>query len=110
VTRGGDRRHHAIRSDGDEAIDRFQRHHPIAELLALVSENGLDDVAAKMSVLRPPRLDGRAHAGAPDHLIGRPFDLLALEEILAFLVAGEVDHAIAVLAHRLGYLEEHGVT
>ena len=47
--------------------------------------------------------------GAPDHLVGRRLDLLALEEVLALLVAGEVDHAVAVLAHRLGDREQHRV-
>ena len=54
-------------------------------------------------------VDLRADVGAPDHLVGRRFDLLALEEILALLVAGEVDHPVAVLAQRLGDREQHGV-
>ena len=54
-------------------------------------------------------LDGGAGVGAPDHLIGRRLDLLALEEVLAVLVAGEIDDAVAAVAHRLGDREQHGV-
>ena len=75
---------------------------PRPELAALIREHRLHDVAAEMRVLRAIRGNPGASVGAPDHLIGGFFDLLALEEVLALLVAGEVDHLVAALAHRLG--------
>ena len=80
-----------------------------AELAVLIGEHRLHDVAAEVRVLRPPGRDRRADVGAPDHLIGRRLDVLALEQILALLVAGEIDHLVAVLAHRLRDREQHGV-
>ena len=96
VARRLHRRHHAVRSDRDDAIDGVERHERLAELAVLVRQHRLHDVAAEMRVLRPPGRDRRADVGAPDHLIGGRLDLLALEQVLALLVAGEVDHAVAV--------------
>ena len=87
----------------------WKRHQRRAELARLIREHRLHDVAAEVGILRPAWRDGRAGVGAPDHLIGRRLDLLALEEILALLVAGEIDHLVAAVAHRLGDREQHGV-
>ena len=39
----------------------------------------------------------------------RRLDLLALEEVGAVLVAGEIEHAVAARLERLGDREQHGV-
>ena len=86
------RRHHAVGADGDDAIDRrraARARSPSSPFC--VGEHRLDDVAAEVRVLRPARRDRARRVGAPDHLIGRRLDLVALEEVLALLVAGEVD-------------------
>ncbi len=79
------------------------------ELSRLVGQHRLHDVAAEMGVLRPSGRDFGAHVGAPDHLVGRRFDVLALEQVLALLVAGEVDDLVPVVAQRPGDREEHRV-
>ena len=55
------------------------------------------------------RLDRRAEIGGPHHLIGRRLDLLALEQIGAVPVAGEVQHPAALRLQRPGDREQHGV-
>ena len=80
-----------------------------AELALRVSEHRLDDVAAVMRVLRTARRNLHARVGRPDDLVGGRFDLLALEEVVALLVAGEVEDLVAVRAQGLGDREEHRV-
>ena len=101
--------HHAIGADGDQPADRVERHHPLAEAAFGVGDHRLDDVAAEVAVLRPLRLDRRAEIGGPHHLIGRRLDLLALEQIGAVPVAGEVQHPAALRLQRPGDREQHGV-
>ena len=90
-------------------VDVRQRHRLLAELALGVGHHRLDDVAAEVTVLRPVRLDLVAHVGRPDHLVGADLDVLALEEVGAVPVAGEVEHAVALRLERLGDREQHGV-
>ena len=89
--------------------DLRQRHHLRAQLAFGVGDHRLHDVAAEVRVLRALRRDRVADVGGPDHLVGRAFDLFALEQVRAVLVAGEVDHAVAARLQRLGDREQHGI-
>ena len=109
VARRFHRPHHAIGSDRDDPIHGLQRDERCTQLSSLIRQHRLDDVAAEVRVLRPPRRDRRADIGAPDHLIGRRLDVLALEQILALLVAGKVNDAVTVVAHRLRDREQHRI-
>ena len=91
VTREAHGVHHAIRADRDDARHVLQRHRCAPEPAFGVGDHRLHDVAAEVRVLRAMRLDRVAHVGRPDHLVGAGLDLLALEEIGAVPVAGEVD-------------------
>ena len=104
-----DRVHHPVGADGDDAADRRQRHHALAEPAVGIGDHGLDDVAAEVAILRAARRDRHAGVDGPDDLVGGRLDLLPLEEIVAVPVAGEVEHAAALRLEGAGNREQHGV-
>jgi hypothetical protein len=70
---------HAIRTDGDDAIHFAQIKLRFAEFTFRISLNRFDDVAAKMIIARALRFNFNARVRRPDNLIGRGFDVFALE-------------------------------
>ena len=103
-------RHHAIRTDGDDAVCVFQRYGLHAEVADRIGVHALHDVADEGLVLRACRRKTRLVVTAPHHYVGRSFDLLDLVAVDHLLVAREVQHFAAGFAHRLAYREQHRIT
>ena len=82
MTRLANAVHHPVGADGDDAVDVFQIDGLVAEPAFGIGDHRLDDIAAKMRVLRPLRLDLVAKIRRPNDLVGRVFDLLAFEKIV----------------------------
>ncbi len=109
MTRLLHRRHHAVGADGDDARDLRELDLVLADLALAVRDHRLDDVASEVRVLRATWRNLDARVGAPDDLVGVLLDVVLLEEVLALLVAGEVEHGGAERLHRASDREEDGV-
>ena len=101
------RAHHPVGADSDDAADVAQvEHRPVRRR---VPEHRLDDVADEGEILLAARHDRLARVDRPDHLIVAGLDFVALEDVVRFLVAGEVNHLVAIFLERLGDREQHRV-
>ena len=74
-----------------------------------VGDHRFDDVAHEAAVGGAARRDGLAPVDREDQHVRRRLELLALVEVLGFLVAGEVDDPVVPGPGLLSDREEHGV-
>ena len=90
--------HHPVGADGDDAVNIFQIDGLLAQTSFGIGDHRLNDIAAKMRVLRPVGSDLVAKVGRPDDLVSRVFDLFAFEEVGTVLVPGKIDDLIVLLS------------
>ena len=109
MPRGGDRRHHPVRADGDHAIAFHERNRLLPQRAACVRRHRLHDVADEALVLRAPRHEAGAFVAAPHHEVRRRFDFGDLVAINHLAIAGKVEHARAGIAERLPDGEQNGI-
>src|SRR5689334_5882476 len=109
VTGALHRRHHAIRADRDDAVDRAERYGGLAELPRAIGIDRLHDIADEARIAGARGGEAGRLVAAPDHDIGGFLDLVLLVAILHALVAGEIEHARALFPQRLADREQDGV-
>ena len=110
VTRSSNRRHHPIRTDGDNAIGSAKGNGLVAQATGRVRAHRLHDVADKRFVLRPTWQKTWTLVTAPDDNIGSSFDVAHFVAIDHRAIAGEVEHFRARIAEGLADREQHGIT
>src|SRR5258706_8677894 len=96
----GNRRHHAVRADGDEPIAAGKLDGLWPKRAARIGDHGLHDVAHVAPVLRPPGDKTRRFFAAPYDDVGRSLDLGDLLEIDRLPIVGKVQNARARVAER----------
>ena len=101
--------HHAVRTDGDDAVGILERDRLLAQFPGGVLAHRLDDVVDRGLVLGARGLEARRLVAAPHDHVGRGLDLLDLVAVDHALVAREIKNLAACPAEGLADREQHGV-
>src|SRR6266852_8778261 len=96
AARLGDRGHHPVGADCDDAVDLRQRDLDRAQGALAISLDPRDDVADKGAVLRAAGRETRRLVAAPHDAVGGALDIGDPVAVLELLVAGEIKDARAL--------------
>ena len=109
LPRPRDRRHHAVGTDGDHAIDLAERDRRLSQRARCIRVERGHDIANERFVLRALSTKAWRFVAAPHDGVGCSLDLLDLVAIDGTLVPGEVEHAAAICAQGLPDREQDRV-
>ena len=110
MPRRGDRRHHAVGADGDDAVGVVQADRRVAELAVAIGRASPRRCCRRsLRSCGRVRREARRLVAAPHDDIGGALDLGDLVAVGDLLVAGEIQHLRAGRAQRLADREQHRI-
>src|SRR6266851_1115860 len=109
AARLGDRGHHPVGADCDDAVDLRQRDLDRPQGALAIGLDRRDYVADKRAVLLPPRRKARRLVAAPHDAVGGALDICDPVAVLELLVAGEIEDARALGPERRADREEERI-